>query len=81
MPNFNARIPKTIRPRKRINRRRYDTLPDTDRDFDYQSGKRIWLEILPPIPNPIITKLEKKLARYKMPFTKIEDSDFVRFTA
>lgn len=80
MSNFNARIPTHIRKRKQVSLKRFKTLAEDDREwYQLSYGRAKYMHILPPIPNPQVALLTKKLKKYKISFTTTEKDGYITF--
>jgi hypothetical protein len=72
---FQATLNPTIRLRKTVTFKRFQELQDDDRAWYYSLRKKVFQEILPPIENPKINELRKKLKKQKVKFVEYKTFD------
>ena len=88
---FTALLPSSVRKRRVTTKKHFLTLVDDNREWywvnrlDGMGEKRQYKEILPPVPNPKLALLRKKLTRAKLTFTETAETsngiDYIRFHA
>lgn len=79
MTKFTAKIPLMIRKKKKCTLREFKTLSETDRQWYLERGERRYFKILQPETNPALSRLEKKLKKYRVRYVKRVDSEFAYY--